>query len=71
MRNFDSKIEQKNRRKSKRTKTDLYCDTGSRKRENEIAKEVARELDKRGYGKKEKKKSPSLTMSPYGFMGGY
>ena len=44
---------------------------GAEKRENEIAKEVARELDKRGYGKKKREKSPSLTMSPYGFMGGY
>ena len=44
---------------------------GTEKRENEIAKEVAKELDKRGYGKKKKEKSPSLTMSPYGFMGGY
>ncbi len=44
---------------------------GAEKRENEIAKEIARELDKRGYGKKKREKSPSLTMSPYGFMGGY
>ena len=44
---------------------------GAEKRENEIAKEVARELDKRGYGKKKREKSPSLTMSHYGFMGGY
>ena len=44
---------------------------GAEKRENEIAKEVAKELNKRGYGKKKKEKSPSLTMSPYGFMGGY
>ena len=44
---------------------------GAEKRENEIAKEVAKELEKRGYGKKKREKSPSLTMSPYGFMGGY
>lgn len=44
---------------------------GAEKRENEIAKEVAKELEKRGYGKKKKEKSPSLTMSPYGFMAGY
>ena len=44
---------------------------GAEKRENEIAQEVARELDKRGYGKRKRQKSPSLTMSPYGFLGGY
>ncbi len=44
---------------------------GAEKRENEIAKEVARELEKRGYGKKKREKSPSLTMSPYRLMGGY
>lgn len=44
---------------------------GAEKRENEIAKEVARELEKRGYGKKKKEKSPSLTMSPYKILGGY
>ncbi len=44
---------------------------GAEKRENEIAQEVARELDKRGYGKRKREKSPSLTMSPYGFLGGY
>lgn len=44
---------------------------GAEKRENEIAQEVARELDKRGYGKRKRERSPSLTMSPYGFMGGY
>ena len=44
---------------------------GAEKRENEIAQEVARELDKRGYGKKKREKSPSLTMSPYKILGGY
>lgn len=44
---------------------------GAEKRENEIAQEVARELDKRGYGKRKRERSPSLIMSPYGFMGGY
>lgn len=44
---------------------------GGEKREKEIAQEVAKELDKRGYGKKKRERSPSLTMSPYGFMGGY
>ncbi len=44
---------------------------GAEKRENEIAQEVAKELDKRGYGKRKREKSPSLTMSPYGFLGGY
>ncbi len=44
---------------------------GAEKRENKIAQEVAKELDKRGYGKRKREKSPSLTMSPYGFLGGY
>ena len=44
---------------------------GADKKENEIAQEVAKELDRRGYGKKKREKSPSLIMSPYGFTGGY
>ena len=37
----------------------------------ELAKEVAKELDKRGYGKQKRQRNDSLTKSPYGMMGGY
>lgn len=44
---------------------------GAEKQEKAIAKEVARELDKRGYGKQKRQRNYSLIKSPYGMMGGY
>ncbi len=44
---------------------------GAEKEERAIAKEVAKELDKRGYGKQKRQRNDSLTKSPYGMMGGY